>query len=188
MSADKDRNFPKAVAKTQAQHHSEQQTVLRQHQERSYTGEQSAPKRVERHRDVVSLNRSRSQRVRSIDVFGPVAMTSDILSEPGRDAIREAFVEQRRGSGKRSRKNENQKRGQRVTKSLSEHRRKLVAKERNEYSETGRLAAIDDTVRAADQVIQIIHQPLIANLFARDRKIGCRAPIEPSELLNFFAR
>ena len=62
------------------------------------------------------------------------------------------------------------------------------AEERNEDSEAGRLAAIDDTVRSPDQVIQIIHQPLIANLFARDRKIGCRAPIEPSELLNFFTR
>ena len=50
-----------------------------------------------------------------------------------------------------------------------------------------RVSAIDATVRANHETVQIVDQARIARLGARDRKIRSGATIDPAQLANFFA-
>jgi len=55
-------------------------------------------------------------------------------------------------------------------------------------AEARRLAAVDCSVRAPYKVIEIIHQPAVAHLFASDCQISRRAAIESAELAHLIAR
>src|SRR5437764_6376381 len=114
-------------------------------------------------------------------------MRGDVVLQSWRDLIGEAFVNRAGDPGEGRRESEDQKSRERVVKGSTKDRRELEAKEIRDDRKARRFAAIDRPVRPPDQMIQVVDQALIANLFAGDGQVSRRAPVEPAELAHLFA-
>src|SRR5262245_38513023 len=139
--------------------------------------------------DVVGHNGRRSDRRRLVQIVPPPIMIFDLLDDGARQVseVGEVVVAPGREESREHNGDEYQKDRESVAGRPPEDRGEVIKIEVHDGARAFRLVAIDQSVGADDQVVQVVDQPLVPRFDPRDGQVGGGPPVASPEFAHLVA-